>query len=63
MPDSDIRVLEVEAYFSEEKGRVREVGESVLDEVTFCHVRARVENHLGQVSNGWGARTRSQATA
>jgi L-alanine-DL-glutamate epimerase-like enolase superfamily enzyme len=56
MPDSDIRVLEVEAYFSEEKARgPLRFAASVVDEVTFCHVRARVENRLGQVSDGWGA--------
>ncbi len=56
MPDSDIRVLAVEAYFSEEKAREPlKFGASVMDEVTFCHVRARVENRFGQVSDGWGA--------
>jgi L-alanine-DL-glutamate epimerase-like enolase superfamily enzyme len=56
MPESDIRVLEVEPYFTVEKAREPlKFGASVMDEVTFCHVRARVENRRGQVADGWGA--------
>ncbi|MGE5262267.1 MAG: hypothetical protein ACM3S0_02705, partial [Acidobacteriota bacterium] len=56
MPETDIRVLEVEPYFTVEKAREPlKFGASVMDEVTFCHVRARVENRRGQVADGWGA--------
>ncbi len=56
MPDSDIRILEVQPYFSIEKAREPlKFGASVMDEVTFCHVRVRAENRRGQVANGWGA--------
>lgn len=56
MADSDIRILEIEPYFSIEKAREPlKFGASVMDEVTFCHVRARVENRCGQVADGWGA--------
>ncbi|HEX9075912.1 MAG TPA: hypothetical protein VF932_09035, partial [Anaerolineae bacterium] len=56
MPDTDIRVLEVEPYFAVEKAREPlKFGASVMDEVTVCHVRARVENRRGQVADGWGA--------
>lgn len=56
MPDSDIRILEVQPYFSVEKAREPlKFGASVMDDVTFCHVRVRVENRRGQVADGWGA--------
>lgn len=56
MLKSDIRVLEVEPFFQVEKAREPlKFGASVMDEVTFCHVRARVENRRGQVADGWGA--------
>jgi L-alanine-DL-glutamate epimerase-like enolase superfamily enzyme len=56
MLDSDIRILEIEPYFSDERAREPlKFGASVMDQVTFCHVRARVENRRGQVADGWGA--------
>ncbi|MCI0476808.1 MAG: hypothetical protein L0Y55_11215, partial [Anaerolineales bacterium] len=56
MPDTDIRILEIEPYFSDERAREPlKFGASVMDEVTFCHVRARVENRRGQIADGWGA--------
>ena len=56
MPDSDVRVIEIEPYFSEERARAPlKFGASIMDEVTLCHVRARVENRRGQVADGWGA--------
>jgi L-alanine-DL-glutamate epimerase-like enolase superfamily enzyme len=54
--DSDIRILEVEPYFSDEKAREPlKFGASIMDQVTFCHVRARVENRRGYKADGWGA--------
>lgn len=56
MPDSDIRVLEAEAHFSEERARESfKFGSAVVDSITLCHVRARVQNRRGQVADGWGA--------
>lgn len=56
MPDTDIRILEIEPYFTNEKAREPlKFGAQVMDLVTFCHVRARVENRRGQVADGWGA--------
>ncbi|MCD6289437.1 MAG: hypothetical protein J7M34_02955 [Anaerolineae bacterium] len=54
--DSDIRVLEVEPFFSREKAREPlKFGAVVMAEVTYCQVRARVENRRGRVADGWGA--------
>lgn len=54
--DSDIRILELQPYFSDEKAREPlKFGAQVMDVVTLCHVRARVENRRGQVADGWGA--------
>ncbi|MBI5034781.1 MAG: hypothetical protein HZB51_30020 [Chloroflexi bacterium] len=56
MRDSDIRILEIEPYYSDEKAREPlKFGASVMDQVTYCHVRARVENRRGQIADGWGA--------
>jgi L-alanine-DL-glutamate epimerase-like enolase superfamily enzyme len=56
MPNSDIRILEIESYFSDERAREPlKFGASVMDAVTFCHIRARVENRRGQIADGWGA--------
>jgi L-alanine-DL-glutamate epimerase-like enolase superfamily enzyme len=56
MLNSDIRVLEAEPYFSVEMPREpMKFGSSIMKDVTFCHVRARVENRLGKVADGWGA--------
>ena len=54
--DSDIRILEVEPFFPVERAREPlKFGASVMDEVTLCHVRVRVENRRGQIADGWGA--------
>ncbi|MBI5301328.1 MAG: hypothetical protein HY868_04255 [Chloroflexi bacterium] len=56
MFNSDVRILEIEPYFANEKAREPlKFGASVMDVVTFCHVRVRVENRRGQVADGWGA--------
>ena len=56
MPDTDIRLIEIEPYFSDERAREPlKFGASVMDAVTLCHVRARVENRRGKVADGWGA--------
>ena len=56
MPDSDIRILEVEAHFSHEYPRTAlKFGGRVAGKVTLAHVRVRVENRKGHVADGWGA--------
>lgn len=56
MFDTDIRVREAQAYFSDERAREPlKFGNSVVDAVTLCHVRVEVENRRGQVAIGWGA--------
>ena len=56
MLDSDNRILEIEPYFSDEKAREPlKFGAQVMDKVTFCHVRVRVENRQGKIADGWGA--------
>ena len=56
MKDTDIRILEVEHYYSFEKARTPlKFGAVVIEDMPFVHVRARVENRRGQVAEGWGA--------
>jgi L-alanine-DL-glutamate epimerase-like enolase superfamily enzyme len=56
MPDSDIRILEIEPIYLEERARTPlKFGAVVQDAITFCHVRARVETRRGRVAEGWGA--------
>lgn len=56
MRDSDIRVIEAEAYFSDEIAReALRFGTAVAATLTLCHVRVRVENRRGLVAEGWGA--------
>lgn len=56
MLDSDVRVLEAEAYFRQERAREPlKFGAVIMDEITLCHVRVRVENRRGRVADGWGA--------
>jgi L-alanine-DL-glutamate epimerase-like enolase superfamily enzyme len=56
MPDSDIRILEIEPLYLEEHARTPlKFGAVVQDGITFCHVRARVANRRGQIADGWGA--------
>ncbi len=53
---TDIRVLEVQPYYSHEKAREPlKFGNVVVEESLYCHVRARVENRKGNVADGWGA--------
>ena len=56
MRQSAIRILEVEPHFSEERARTPlKFGAVVMDAITYCHVRARVETGHGQVADGWGS--------
>lgn len=53
---SDIRVLEAQPFFSHERPRAAfSFGNAVAGDLTLCHVRVRVENRRGRVSDGWGA--------
>jgi len=54
--DSEIRVLEVSPFFTRQRPRMPlKFGRVVMDAVWLCHVRAKVENRLGRVAEGWGA--------
>jgi hypothetical protein len=56
MLDSHIRIVEVEAYYQEERARTPlKFGAVVQDGITLCHVRVRAENRRGNVADGWGA--------
>lgn len=56
MPDTDIRVIDAQAYFSHEYPRAAlKFGGRVAGKVTLAHVRVRVENRKGVVADGWGA--------
>ena len=53
---SDIRVVETEVVFERAQPRgAFAFGGVVAGELTFCHVRTRVENRRGQRADGWGA--------
>jgi L-alanine-DL-glutamate epimerase-like enolase superfamily enzyme len=53
---SDIRVREVQPFFSYEKCRVPlKFGAVIMDELSYCHVRVEVENKAGAVACGWGS--------
>ncbi len=53
---TDIRILELQPYFTPEKARVPlKFGGVVMEAIQFCHVRATVENRAGQRAQGWGA--------
>src|SRR5688572_10152281 len=53
---SDIRILEVQPYYSYEKAREPlKFGNVIVEETLFCHVRVRVENRSGESAEGWGA--------
>lgn len=51
MKDSDIRILEVQPDYSDEKARtpLKFGAEGAL----YVHVRANVENRVGQVTEWW----------
>ncbi len=56
MPDTDIRILEIQPIYLEERARTPlKFGAVVQDAITLCHVRARVENRQGRLAEGWGA--------
>ena len=56
MKESDIRILEMEPYYSHEEARTPlKFGAVVVERTPYVHVRARVENRRGQVAQGWGA--------
>ena len=53
---TDIRILEVEPYFSLEPCRTPlKFGGVVMAETIYCHVRVKVENRQGETAEGWGA--------
>ena len=53
---TDIRILELQPYFTQEKYRTPlKFGGVVMDNVVYCHIRALVENRAGQRAEGWGA--------
>ena len=53
---TDIRILELTPFFSDETPRVPlKFGAVVMDRSKYCHVRARVENRAGRTAEGWGA--------
>jgi len=53
---TDVRVLEVEPFFTYEKSRTPlKFGGVVADTTLYCHVRVAVENRAGQRAEGWGA--------
>lgn len=55
MRPTDIRILELEARFSEAYLRTPlKFGSGVVEAVTSCMVRAKVENGRGEVGEGWG---------
>jgi L-alanine-DL-glutamate epimerase-like enolase superfamily enzyme len=54
--NSDIRILEVEPYYTYEKAREPlKFGAVVVEGCLYGHVRVRAENRAGQVANGWGS--------
>jgi L-alanine-DL-glutamate epimerase-like enolase superfamily enzyme len=56
VPDSDVRILEVEPYYSQEVARTPlKFGAVVVEDTPYVHVRVRAENRRGQVADGWGA--------
>jgi len=53
---SDIRVISIEPFFSDEVARVPlKFGAVVMDRVTYCQVRATIENRRGERATGFGA--------
>ncbi len=52
---SDIKILEVEAFFTPLKFRTPlKFGAVVIEEITYSQVRVKVENHRGEVGEGFG---------
>jgi L-alanine-DL-glutamate epimerase-like enolase superfamily enzyme len=53
---TNIRVLEVQPYYSLEVAREPlKFGNVVVEDCLYCHVRVRVENGQSQVADGWGS--------
>ena len=53
--NSDLRVKEIEINFEPCTARTPlKFGAVVMDQVTFCRIRATVENRAGAVADGWG---------
>ncbi len=56
MPDTAIRILELEPFFTYETPREPlKFGAVVMTASTLCYVRARVETRDGKRADGWGA--------
>ena len=52
---SDIRVKDLQTYYSHEVARTPlKFGAVVVESVEFCRVKATVENGRGEVAEGWG---------
>lgn len=52
---SDIRILDVEPYFSEETCRTPlKFGNVVVEQIPYCQVKVTVENRAGAPAEGWG---------
>lgn len=53
--NGDIRVLEIKPRFSDESCRTPlKFGAVVMDRLTYCEVRAKVETRAGRIGEGWG---------
>jgi L-alanine-DL-glutamate epimerase-like enolase superfamily enzyme len=53
---TDVRILEVEPHYSNERAREPlKFGNVVVEECLYSHVRVRVESREGKVADGWGA--------
>ncbi|MEI7905638.1 MAG: hypothetical protein WCI43_09560, partial [Candidatus Firestonebacteria bacterium] len=54
--ESDIKILEARAFFISCKARVPlKFGAVVLEQVTYAHVRVKVQNRKGEIAEGNGA--------
>jgi len=52
---SDIKILDVTPYFSEETCRTPlKFGNVVVEQIPYCQVKVTVENRAGEVAEGWG---------
>lgn len=55
MRDTDIRVREVDIFFTDERGRAPlKFGNMVMDAITYCEARVLVETARGGKAEGWG---------
>ena len=54
--NTDIRIKNLEPYFIDTTCRVPlKFGAVVVEECTFCQIKATVENRMGKTAEGWGA--------